>query len=215
MSRLSSEHSERTAPDHGRKKHPPQRGRWKFRESVWPPYRDSLRVQSSVQTLSKPRPLRLKLPTEGLEPTHPCGYQILSLARLPIPPRRPIHYSLISSYLLNQQFSQIPLVLRLVLLLRHETHRNAKSREKSSNSHAELPSCLRLAQAKSAGLVAARLAILRAASRGPWQRAHSAPPHRARRRQPVLGALEHTDQGGSRLATLGVCCQTPPRQCPD
>ena len=28
------------------------------------------------------------VPTEGVEPTHPHGYQILSLARLPIPPRR-------------------------------------------------------------------------------------------------------------------------------
>jgi hypothetical protein len=28
------------------------------------------------------------VPTEGVEPTHPYGYQILSLARLPIPPRR-------------------------------------------------------------------------------------------------------------------------------
>ncbi len=25
---------------------------------------------------------------EGVEPTHPFGYQILSLARLPIPPHR-------------------------------------------------------------------------------------------------------------------------------
>ena len=29
------------------------------------------------------------VPAEGVEPTHPHGYQILSLARLPIPPRRP------------------------------------------------------------------------------------------------------------------------------
>ena len=28
----------------------------------------------------------------GIEPTHPCGYQILSLARLPVPPRpRRVH----------------------------------------------------------------------------------------------------------------------------
>ena len=27
------------------------------------------------------------VPAEGVEPTHPYGYQILSLARLPIPPR--------------------------------------------------------------------------------------------------------------------------------
>ena len=33
-------------------------------------------------------PMRL-VPAEGVEPTHPFGYQILSLARLPIPPRRP------------------------------------------------------------------------------------------------------------------------------
>jgi hypothetical protein len=29
---------------------------------------------------------------EGVEPTHPYGYQILSLARLPIPPHRPPDY---------------------------------------------------------------------------------------------------------------------------
>ena len=29
-----------------------------------------------------------KVPAEGIEPTHPCEYQILSLARLPVPPRR-------------------------------------------------------------------------------------------------------------------------------
>src|SRR5206468_13048275 len=35
--------------------------------------------------------LRLNaLPAEGLEPTRPCGHWILSPARLPIPPRRPI-----------------------------------------------------------------------------------------------------------------------------
>ena len=28
------------------------------------------------------------VPMEGVEPTHPYGYQILSLARLPIPPHR-------------------------------------------------------------------------------------------------------------------------------
>ncbi len=28
------------------------------------------------------------MPAEGIEPTHPCEYQILSLARLPVPPRR-------------------------------------------------------------------------------------------------------------------------------
>jgi hypothetical protein len=30
----------------------------------------------------------LTLPTEGVEPTRPCGHWILSPARLPIPPRR-------------------------------------------------------------------------------------------------------------------------------
>jgi hypothetical protein len=30
------------------------------------------------------------VPAEGVEPTHPFGYKILSLARLPIPPRRHI-----------------------------------------------------------------------------------------------------------------------------
>jgi hypothetical protein len=29
------------------------------------------------------------VPTEGVEPTHSYEYQILSLARLPIPPHRP------------------------------------------------------------------------------------------------------------------------------
>src|ERR1700677_4830102 len=29
------------------------------------------------------------VPTEGVEPTQPCGYWILSPARLPIPPHRP------------------------------------------------------------------------------------------------------------------------------
>jgi hypothetical protein len=29
------------------------------------------------------------VPTEGVEPTHSHEYQILSLARLPIPPHRP------------------------------------------------------------------------------------------------------------------------------
>ena len=30
----------------------------------------------------------LLVPKEGLEPTHPCGYQILSLTRLPVSPLR-------------------------------------------------------------------------------------------------------------------------------
>ncbi len=36
------------------------------------------------------------VPAEGVEPTHPHGYQILSLARLPIPPRR--HADLTSTF---------------------------------------------------------------------------------------------------------------------
>ena len=31
---------------------------------------------------------RKMVPMEGVEPTRPCGHQILSLARLPIPPHR-------------------------------------------------------------------------------------------------------------------------------
>ena len=34
----------------------------------------------------KNRQMSLKVPTKGIEPSHPCEYQILSLARLPIPP---------------------------------------------------------------------------------------------------------------------------------
>ena len=36
-----------------------------------------------------PQPESDLVPMEGVEPTHPCEYQILSLARLPIPPHRP------------------------------------------------------------------------------------------------------------------------------
>ena len=43
---------------------------------------------SRILPSARKGPLATKVPTEGLEPTHPCGYQILSLARLPIPPRR-------------------------------------------------------------------------------------------------------------------------------
>ena len=39
------------------------------------------------------------VPTEGVEPTHPYEYQILSLARLPIPPRRPNDLGKLSSTL--------------------------------------------------------------------------------------------------------------------
>ena len=40
------------------------------------------------------------LPAEGIEPTLPCGNQILSLARLPVPPHRlqVVHYSLRPSW---------------------------------------------------------------------------------------------------------------------
>ncbi len=31
----------------------------------------------------------VRMPEVGLEPTHPCGHQILNLARLPVPPLRP------------------------------------------------------------------------------------------------------------------------------
>ena len=33
-------------------------------------------------------PMESALPAEGIEPTHPCEYWILSPARLPVPPRR-------------------------------------------------------------------------------------------------------------------------------
>src|SRR5260370_14519415 len=39
-------------------------------------------------------PIEIPLPAEGLEPTRPCGHWILSPARLPIPPRRQISYSM-------------------------------------------------------------------------------------------------------------------------
>src|SRR4249920_3781198 len=32
--------------------------------------------------------IRRRVPAEGIEPTHPCEYWILSPARLPVPPRR-------------------------------------------------------------------------------------------------------------------------------
>ena len=38
----------------------------------------------------------LLVPMEGVEPTHPYGYQILSLARLPIPPHRHIYNQLLT-----------------------------------------------------------------------------------------------------------------------
>ncbi len=37
---------------------------------------------------NKRKSLIQMVPMEGVEPTHPYGYQILSLARLPIPPHR-------------------------------------------------------------------------------------------------------------------------------
>ncbi len=45
-------------------------------------------------------PLTLMVPAEGVEPTHPHGYQILSLARLPIPPHRHIELQSLANYLL-------------------------------------------------------------------------------------------------------------------
>lgn len=36
------------------------------------------------------------VPAEGVEPTHPHGYQILSLARLPIPPHRHTDFTSVS-----------------------------------------------------------------------------------------------------------------------
>src|SRR5262245_3594463 len=38
------------------------------------------------EKLSKPYSKLTVVPQEGLEPPHPCEYQILSLARLPVPP---------------------------------------------------------------------------------------------------------------------------------
>ena len=44
------------------------------------------------------------VPTEGVEPTHPHGYQILSLARLPVPPRRHLDSQYISTRVEVNQF---------------------------------------------------------------------------------------------------------------
>src|SRR5262245_23215021 len=41
------------------------------------------------EKLSKPYSKLTVVPQEGLEPPHPCEYQILSLARLPVPPLGP------------------------------------------------------------------------------------------------------------------------------
>ena len=41
---------------------------------------------------------RLEVPAEGIEPTHPCEYWILSPARLPVPPRRQLSFSSIFAY---------------------------------------------------------------------------------------------------------------------
>jgi hypothetical protein len=48
----------------------------------------------------------LMVPAEGIEPPHPHGYQILSLARLPIPPRRHTEKANKSSL-----FARLPLTL--------------------------------------------------------------------------------------------------------
>lgn len=45
-------------------------------------------IQAPGQVVSS-SPQRNVVPAEGVEPTRPYGHQILSLARLPIPPRRP------------------------------------------------------------------------------------------------------------------------------
>jgi hypothetical protein len=55
------------------------------------------------------------VPTEGVEPTHPYGYQILSLARLPIPPRRHVETQYISAPDEVNQFQR--LVVRGELIL--------------------------------------------------------------------------------------------------
>ncbi len=55
------------------------------------PKRRRLKTRSqktNIDSTSVEKPFILMVPTEGVEPTHPYGYQILSLARLPIPPRR-------------------------------------------------------------------------------------------------------------------------------
>ena len=55
-----------------------------------------LESQDRAGNLLHPRcgllPPFLLVPTEGVEPTHSHEYQILSLARLPIPPRRLPYY---------------------------------------------------------------------------------------------------------------------------
>ncbi len=43
---------------------------------------------SQITALEKAELDCQEMPAEGIEPTHPCEYQILSLARLPVPPRR-------------------------------------------------------------------------------------------------------------------------------
>ena len=51
------------------------------------------------------------VPTEGVEPTHPHGYQILSLARLPIPPRRHVKTKYISMPFEVNQFHALEFTL--------------------------------------------------------------------------------------------------------
>src|SRR5207302_5378120 len=65
--------------------------------------------------------LNRMVPTEGVEPTRPRGHQILSLARLPVPPRR--HYCSLTTYGINQKPS-IDFATVIATLLRCETQRN-------------------------------------------------------------------------------------------
>ena len=44
------------------------------------------RYQKWFHPIKKPVVKPAKVPGTGIEPAHPCEYQILSLARLPIPP---------------------------------------------------------------------------------------------------------------------------------
>ena len=58
------------------------------------------------------------VPTEGVEPTHPYEYQILSLARLPIPPRRQPKLQGLTSSLVS--------ALTIATVLPYETGSNPK-----------------------------------------------------------------------------------------
>ena len=50
------------------------------------------------------------VPMEGIEPPHPYEYQILSLARLPIPPHRPPNYQKLTSSLPAPFWNAAPLI---------------------------------------------------------------------------------------------------------